>query len=508
LNEVKSHYINSPLTDFFFDKRILKKLGLTNDYSLFRKKSAAKLDDINNTINQGKPFIKYFKDTNELISFIPLKNKITDEVIASLHIVSTSPYIKSELFNAKISIIAALILLSVVFFFIYRILISRIIAENLALHSKLILDSQKSLIMITNGRRMIEANQALLDFTGYQSLDDFFTEHDCICELFEFEPGKNYLQKETNGINWLAYILSHTGIIKVKLSNAHNKTKIFKIEHFDYTGQNEKQIVSLLDITELENINNALEQTINRAIKENRDKDQIMQEQAKLASMGEMIGAIAHQWRQPLNELNINIQNLDDDYEDGLINESFINLFISKNRKVIQFMSKTIEDFRNFFRIDKIDHIFSIREAIEATIAVQSAQLKHHNIELFIDGNDFKINGFKSEFQQVILNLVNNAKDALVENRVHYGKIEIHLSDNLIQIRDNAGGVPKKIIDRIFEPYFTTKDQGKGTGIGLYMSKMIIENNMNGKLQIQNINDGAELSIHFITDENRKEQII
>ncbi|MCU7836008.1 MAG: hypothetical protein KZQ83_12265 [gamma proteobacterium symbiont of Taylorina sp.] len=502
-NEEKDNYISSPLPGFYFDKKVLKILNLVDHHFKVNQKTPAELNRIKNKINLGSPFIQYFDSTDELITFIPLKNKITGEVIASIHIVSNSPYIKSERFNAKLSTMVALFLLLFVFFFIYRELISRITAENLALHSKLILDSQESLIMITNGKRMMEANRALLDFIGYQSLDNFFVEHDCICELFEFEEGKNYLQKEMDGVDWLPYILSHTETIKVKLSNIHNKVKIFKIEHFNYTRQAEKQIISLLDITELEHMNSALEKTIELAIRENREKDQIMQEQAKLASMGEMIGAIAHQWRQPLNELNINIQNLDDDYEEGLIDENFINQFISNNRKVISFMSKTIEDFRNFFRIDKINQFFSVKESIEATIVIQSAQLKHHNIKLLIDGNDFRVDGFKSEFQQVILNIVNNAKDALVEKQIKNGKIEIHLSKNLIKIKDNAGGIPKEIIDRIFEPYFTTKEQGKGTGIGLYMSKMIIENNMSGKISIQNSSEGAEFTINFFVNDNK-----
>lgn len=226
-------------------------------------------------------------------------------------------------------------------------------------------------------------------------------------------------------------------------------------------------------------------------------KDKMLQEQAKLAAMGEMIGAIAHQWRQPLSALSLNIQSLDDDYEDGLIDEKFINKFIKTNKETIKFMSNTIDDFRNFFRIDKKQKNFSIKDSIQSVINIQLSQLNYLDISLALKGKDFYINGFESEFKQVILNIINNAKDELTKNNIKNGKIDIILENNKVLIQDNAGGIPSHIIDRIFEPYFTTKEQGKGTGIGLYMSKMIIEDKIFGKLSAKNNKDGALFIIEF-----------
>lgn len=253
----------------------------------------------------------------------------------------------------------------------------------------------------------------------------------------------------------------------------------------------------LTDITPLKELNDQLEKKVAKGIDDLRDKEKLLTEQSKLASMGEMIGAIAHQWRQPLNELSINIQNLDDDYEDGVIDEEFVEEFIKDNTEVINFMSNTIDDFRNFFRIDKTKEFFSVKDAINQTLSIQGAQLKSHSVEVTCSGDDFNVNGYKSEFQQVILNIVNNAKDALVSKNIKDAKIEISLVDNKIYIKDNAGGVPDNVIDRIFEPYFTTKEQGKGTGMGLYMSSMIIRDNMNGTLEVKNIDDGAIFTIGF-----------
>jgi len=248
---------------------------------------------------------------------------------------------------------------------------------------------------------------------------------------------------------------------------------------------------------QLQELNDNLKQEIEKRTNEILQKDKMLQEQAKLVAMGEMVGAIAHQWRQPLNSLSINIQNLDDDYEEGLIDALFIEEFITKQTQTIQFMSKTIDDFRNFFRVDKIKNDFWVKVSIEKTISLISAQLKNHNIQVSFQGEDFILNDVESEFQQVILNIISNAKDAIVQNHIEYGKINIELKQKYIIISDNAGGIPEDIISRVFEPYFTTKEQGMGTGVGLYMSKLIIEQNMGGNLHVKNTQEGAEFKILF-----------
>jgi len=248
---------------------------------------------------------------------------------------------------------------------------------------------------------------------------------------------------------------------------------------------------------ELHQLNENLEKLVNKKTKENIAQFDLLQQQSKLASMGEMIGAIAHQWRQPLNELSITIQNLKYDYEDGIVDEHYVNTFISSSKKIIMFMSHTIDDFRNFYRTDKTKETFDVKEAIQKTVFLQQAQLLNNNIEVSIIGESFTLTSYKNELQQVILNLINNAKDALVENKITNGKIIIELANNSIAIKDNAGGIDANIIDRIFEPYFTTKEEGKGTGMGLYMAKIIIEKNIKAKLSVANIQDGAVFRIDF-----------
>ena len=252
--------------------------------------------------------------------------------------------------------------------------------------------------------------------------------------------------------------------------------------------------------SELNDLNENLETIVKTQTDENVKQLEALQQQSKMASMGEMIGAIAHQWRQPLNELSIGIQSLKYDFEDDGIDAEYLDDFIERNKDVIKFMSNTIDDFRNFYRVDKERELFDVRESINTTISMQVAQLVNNNIQILIDGESFEVDGFKNEFQQVVLNLINNAKDALLENKVKEAEIIIELKDKVIYIRDNAGGIPEEILDRVFEPYFTTKEQGKGTGMGLYMSKMIIEDNIGASLSARNTEDGAE----FIMDFNEK----
>ena len=249
-----------------------------------------------------------------------------------------------------------------------------------------------------------------------------------------------------------------------------------------------------LQSKKIKKLNSSLNKKIKKALMENTKQLELLQQQSKLASMGEMIGAIAHQWRQPLNALAINLQNIEDDYEEGLVDEEFLEEFVKRNMKIVNFMSKTIDDFRNFFKTDKKRNNFSVKDAINEVIMIQKAQLSHNNIEITLKGEDFTLYSFENEFKQVILNIINNAKDAIKNN----GKIEITISDNKIVIEDTGGGIDESIIHRVFEPYFTTKEQGKGTGIGLYMSKIIIEEHMKGKLNIISLKDKGKTRVEIL----------
>ena len=242
-------------------------------------------------------------------------------------------------------------------------------------------------------------------------------------------------------------------------------------------------------------------------------RDHLFSQQAKLASMGEMIGAIAHQWRQPLNELAMRIQALKYYIKKTEDLDAYLDQFVSDNMSTIQFMSKTIDDFRNFFRIDKEKSIFELREAIDEVVRMQAVQLQNNGIDLQIKGGNTNVYAFKSELQQVILNLINNARDALKTNNPEIKKIIIQINNDSLSVYDSGGGIPSSIISRVFEPYFTTKAHGEGTGMGLYMCKMIVEDNLKEVIVAENINGeygtGARFTISLPKlPESQKSRVI
>lgn len=232
--------------------------------------------------------------------------------------------------------------------------------------------------------------------------------------------------------------------------------------------------------------------------KDREQQQQILSHQNKLASMGEMIRNIAHQWRQPLTHLSYIMMNLKTAYEKDRLSPEYFDKKTKEATTQLEFMSHTIDDFRDFFKVTKEKINFDLKKTIDEVINLLSASLKSHNIKIEVEAKEkIELKTYKGELLQVIFNILNNAKDELIKEEIKEPFIKIDLSKKekivLIQILDNAGGIDEKILDKIFEPYFTTKD--KGLGIGLYMSKMIIEKNIEGKLEVENKEEGALFSI-------------
>jgi len=251
---------------------------------------------------------------------------------------------------------------------------------------------------------------------------------------------------------------------------------------------------------ELEALNHDLDNRIKDAVTRNSEQEQMLLQQSRSAAMGEMIGNIAHQWRQPLNALSLLMQNIYYSFEAGELDKEGLERSTEKGQRLMQNMSKTIDDFRNFFKPNKEVEHFNLSKAIHSAVELVSASYKNNsiNLELTLDDALF-LDGYPNEFAQVLLNILSNAKDALPSKNIRDAHVHIksYNMDNsiLIEIDDNAGGIDDKIMKKIFEPYFTTKHQDAGTGIGLYMSKMIIENNMHGSLSAVNTEDGTKFVI-------------
>ena len=252
------------------------------------------------------------------------------------------------------------------------------------------------------------------------------------------------------------------------------------------------------DITKIKLSEQELKDRVEKELKKNRQKDRIMIQQSKLAAMGEMLGNIAHQWRQPLNNVGLYLQFLKDNYKNENSNEELVNKYFDKSFSQITYMSQTIDDFRNFYKPSKQKIKFNVEHAIDSTLEIIKAQLKIQDIKLIKDIQDIELISFENELQQSILNVLSNAMDAIKQKRETikfeaYISIDVKVNEEFvnIDIQNNGGQIDEDIISRIFEPYFTTKFEAQGTGIGLYMTKSIIETNMKGKLEVCNTDDGV-----------------
>ena len=257
---------------------------------------------------------------------------------------------------------------------------------------------------------------------------------------------------------------------------------------------------------EIECLNKKLKLEIEKEVKKSRKKDQTIFKQAKLVNMGEMIGNISHQWRQPLAEINSIVMKIESDFVSKKLDNDSLDGNLTKIEDLTEYMSNTIESFNNFFKMDKETKHFLVSDCINQVMYLFESSFQMHQISIELNiVQDNQIDSYEGEFIQVLIIILQNAKDILLINAVKDARILITIdreeNKSIIKILDNAGGVGDDIKDKIFEPYFTTKFKSKGIGIGLYMAKMIIEKNMNGTLEVNNVKDGAEFTIELPSNE-------
>jgi C4-dicarboxylate-specific signal transduction histidine kinase len=237
-----------------------------------------------------------------------------------------------------------------------------------------------------------------------------------------------------------------------------------------------------------------------RTMESLREKEQLLLHQSRQAAMGETIDYIAHQWKQPLNTLSLIVQFLGDTFHSGECSDEYMDETVDQILNIIMHMSRTIEDFRNFSKPDREMNEFNLKETVSKTLILVADSFKAHNITVDIDDEeDLIATGYQNEYSQVLLIILNNARDILMGREVASPQIAIKLfregKKTVTTIRDNAGGIPDEIIGRIFDPYFTTKKEAEGCGIGLYISRFIIEKRMNGIISVRNTDEGAEFRI-------------
>ncbi len=364
--------------------------------------------------------------------------------------------------------------------------------------------------IITDNHGVIEyVNPFFVESTGYS-----------LKEVIGKKPSilKSGLQSEKDyKVLWKTILSGNIwkGVFQNKKKNGELywvKVHVFPV--FDENGMIKNFVAVEEDITEERIAKNSLEKTlkeldtltkeldkrVKEEVQKNLEKEKLLIQQSRFAAMGEMLGNIAHQWRQPLNAVGILVQNLYFNYKNGRLDNEYFDRTVSRTMDLLKHMSNTIDDFRNFFKPDKEFRDFSIVEYTEKTLLFVKDALESKGIKYHLKyEKDYIIKGYPNQYTQVLINLLNNAMDILIERDIKEPFINIKVEELdgriFVKVEDNAGGIPDEIIDKIFEPYFTTKE--KGTGIGLYMSKIIIENNFKGKLSAHNTSIGAEFIIEL-----------
>lgn len=246
---------------------------------------------------------------------------------------------------------------------------------------------------------------------------------------------------------------------------------------------------------ELDSFNRELEERIEIEVSIGKENHTRYEQQAKMAAMGEMIDAVAHQWKQPLNALSMMSEMLSSDFEDNLVDKAYVDELTNDTQIQIEHMITTLNEFRNFFRTKKTKESFGIKRCVQSVMLLVNDEFIQNNININIQSDkEILIHGNENEFKHLVLNIINNAKDAFNERDIKERDIFINFyqEDKFIHvdIADSAGGIPLHVIDDIFKPEVTTKEAGKGTGIGLYMSMQIAQK-LSGSLSVKNSDMGA-----------------
>jgi len=268
----------------------------------------------------------------------------------------------------------------------------------------------------------------------------------------------------------------------------------------DITQRKQAEAKLLERQQQLAELNRTLERRVAEETRKNREKDCLLFLKSRQAELGEMIGNIAHQWRQPLNTIGLHVQDLAYTWQCGGLGDDYLDNTVASVMQLLRHMSQTIDDFRNFLRPEREVKQFSIGDTLDKTLSLVAETLKLSCITVAIERKgELFATGNPNEFVQVLLNLLNNAKDVLVERRISQPRISVTLERRgklaVVTVADNGGGITEDPVERIFDPYYSTKQGSKGTGLGLYIAKAIVEKSMNGRLSVRNTGEGAEFRI-------------
>ena len=468
-------------------KRAILKISHNNDLEFFLFENSGKLlynkkstlsigknfidlEDIN-----GKKFIKNIVQNAGFVNylwFVPKSNKISKKITYSISIKELGITIGSgEFLDTQYSLNQRIInkineeqFSSNDFIFIYEIM-SLSSSKN---YSKLVLEKN----IITDEKELM-AIENILDKSDYKG--KIFFEYDNKLTYSDFLFDDRTFISAGVDLNLIKNIIKH----ETEISNANLNKKIISL------------ILNILGISIVFFVfSYIMSKKIEKMFRNYRLKiassQQLLIQRSKMASMGEMIGNIAHQWRQPLSQLSGIFLDVETAHSHKELDTKYLAIRVNQANDLLEYMSKTIDDFKEFYNPNAVETEFNIYDSVQNAVHIVESSLKFYNIEMNIDmDKSLHLKGLSNEFSQVILNLISNSKDIAVQRSIENPKIQISAqtdgNDISLHVEDNCGGIDAKIVDKIFEPYFTTK-YNYGTGIGLYMCKVIIEGKMRGKI--------------------------
>lgn len=374
-----------------------------------------------------------------------------------------------------------------------------------------ILNHQESIVILSSKEDEITLiNQKFFDIFPFDDLKSFKKEHDCICELFVEREG---CLGSTEGYHdWADPIFTFPNELHlVCMTDRMKNEKLFSVQAIKvFLDNGYFFLFSFTDITkvkqmekELENLNSSLEKRVIEEVEKNKQTTTYMLQQSRLAQMGEMLSMIAHQWRQPLASISAITTTLSLDVMMDSYKKEFFEENLESINKLTQHLSSTINDFRDFFKVKKELEETSLEEIIKDSLQIIGPAFDSNKITVFQESLDPNVvlKTYANELKQVVLNIIKNAEDALLEQKTSNAKIwmRCYKKDSYISlsIEDNGGGIPQMNMIKIFDPYFSTKQEKDGTGLGLYMSKIIIEEHCKGRLSVSNTENGAKFIIEL-----------
>ncbi|RXI39041.1 hypothetical protein CRU99_10920 [Malaciobacter mytili] len=511
------------LTNTFIDDYYIANLDANKTLITYLK---------NNNILRYLNIRNYILENDYLINSYILKNN-EDENLGSIVTFIKESDIDTEAIQAykkqmiMLIIIALIILIFIFTFYVYNIDSKNISRLNVRLKKHIlqlkiqenkkqsILDSQSNIIVITNGERIINANKQLLKFfKDTKTLSEFRRKYTCVCTAFVDMHTKDYIiDKDYNGKNWAQHVLSKPQkSFKVAMYNHKNNIKHFSLkvskgeidnfiivtltditleikqkEELEFLNNNLELLVNKKTI-ELKKLNETLELRINEEIEKSKEKDRLLFQQAKITAIADTLKNIAHQWRQPLSTISTATSGIQIQKEMGILSDEDFDISCKTILNNTKKLSKTIDNFTNFFIEEKNHTIFSLVKAIQNSLKFLSATFEETNIKVdFTYDFDFEIDGYKVEFQQAIINILDNAIYALIEKKELKDRyIFIELNNKVLSIKDSANGIEQEHLSKVLEPYFTTKHQAFGIGLGLYMVQELLIKHMNFKIDVKN----------------------